>query len=57
MTELTLKDNAITNKEKFEKISLLTQRIADQTLVQLGKEGIFIFQNLLKMPRTSPKTN
>lgn len=43
MTTLIIKDNTVTAQADFHGISLLTKRIADKTLNQLGKEGLFIF--------------
>lgn len=43
MTTLIIKDNTVTAQADFHGVSLLTKRIADKTLNQLGKEGLFIF--------------
>jgi len=43
MNLLKLKDNSAREKEAFEHIGTLTQKIADKTLVQLEREGVFVF--------------
>ena len=48
MTELKIKDNALISKINFAEVSQITERIADKTLEQLEKEGIFIFPELIK---------
>ena len=48
MTELRIKDNALITKETFHKVSHITGKIADKTLEQLEKEGIFVFPKLIK---------
>ena len=45
---MKLKDNTFANKDEFEGISRLTQKIADKTLEQLEKEGIFVFPEVIK---------
>jgi 5-methylcytosine-specific restriction endonuclease McrBC regulatory subunit McrC len=48
MNPLKIKDNSKKEKEVFSDIASLTGKIADKTLGQLEKEGIFVFPNLLK---------
>jgi len=48
MMEIKVKDNAFTNKDEFEGVRLLTQKVADKTLEQLEKEGVFVFPEVLK---------
>ena len=48
MMEVKLKDNVFAGKNKFEGISRLTQKIADKTLEQLEKDGIFVFPKTIK---------
>ena len=48
MTELKLKDNTSTSKDKFKAIGFLTQKIANKTLEQLEKEGVFVFPESIK---------
>lgn len=48
MNTLRVKDNSSISKENFESITHLTKRIADKTLAQLEKEGIFVFPELVK---------
>ena len=43
MTEIKIKDNAFSSKDEFDSIGRLTQKIADKTLEQLEKEGVFVF--------------
>lgn len=48
MTTIKVNDNAFTSKDEFEGVRLLTQKIADKTLEQLEKEGIFVFPEFIK---------
>lgn len=48
MTQVRIKDNALTHKDEFEDIEILTKRIADKTLEQLSNEGVFIFPEAIK---------
>lgn len=48
MMELKIKDNAFISKKHFDKVANVTEKIADKTLEQLEKEGIFIFPKLIK---------
>lgn len=42
------KDNSQQKKESFSEIKTLTEKIADKTLEQLEREGIFVFPEILK---------
>lgn len=48
MTELKINDNALISKNEFDVVSHVTERIADKTLEQLEKEGVFVFPELIK---------
>ena len=48
MMEVKVKDNVFTSKNEFEDIEFLTQKIADKTLEQLEKEGVFVFPEAIK---------
>jgi 5-methylcytosine-specific restriction endonuclease McrBC regulatory subunit McrC len=48
MTELKIKDNTLTSKNQFEEVIHVTGKIADKTLEQLEKEGVFIFPERIK---------
>jgi 5-methylcytosine-specific restriction endonuclease McrBC regulatory subunit McrC len=48
MTELKIKDNALISKKHFDEVVHVTEKIADKTLEQLEKEGVFIFPELIK---------
>ena len=43
MKLLKIKDNSFWKKELFSDITKLTGKIADQTLEQLEREGVFVF--------------
>ena len=43
-----IKDNSQQKKESFSEIKTLTEKIADKTLEQLEREGIFVFPEILK---------
>ena len=45
---LKVKDNQVKKKEAFGEIANLTGKIADKTLEQLEREGIFVFPELIK---------
>lgn len=42
------KDNTSENKERFTSIRNLTEKIVDRTLLQLEREGVFVFPEILK---------
>ncbi|MBO4867450.1 MAG: hypothetical protein J5582_12970 [Ruminococcus sp.] len=48
VTMMKIRDNSVYNKAAFSELSGLTSRIADKTLEQLEKEGVFVFPELLK---------
>lgn len=48
MPELKIKDNMLIGKEYFEEVKNVTEKIADKTLEQLEKEGIFVFPKMIK---------
>ncbi len=48
MKELKIKDNALIHKKHFQEVANVTEKIADKTLEQLEKEGVFIFPELIK---------
>lgn len=43
MNQFRIKDNSLTRKAEFSEISKITNKIADKTLEELEKDGIFIF--------------
>ncbi len=43
MKQLRIKDNTHTTKEVFSEIPKVTRKVADKTLEQLEKEGVFVF--------------
>lgn len=45
---LRIKDNSQLHKENFSIIKTLTSKIADKTLEQLEREGIFVFPEIVK---------
>lgn len=47
MKLLTIKDNSRQRKNIFADIKNLTDRIADKTLAQLEREGIFVFPEMI----------
>ena len=48
MKVLRIKDNSVVRKESLSGISALTNRIANKTLKQLEREGLFVFPELLR---------
>lgn len=48
MKTLRVKDNASLLKEDFDPVANVVKRVADKTLEQLEKEGIFVFPELVK---------
>lgn len=48
MTEIKIKDNSLTYIEDLKPVSHITKRVADKTLAQLAKEGIFVFPEVIK---------
>jgi 5-methylcytosine-specific restriction endonuclease McrBC regulatory subunit McrC len=45
---LKIKDNSLRNKDDFSAIDHLTSKIADKTLEQLEREGVFVFPEVVK---------
>lgn len=43
MKQLRIKDNSLIRKEKFSEVMSVVKSVADKTLEQLEKEGIFVF--------------
>lgn len=48
MKLLKIKDNCQLKKDAFSQISTLTGKIADKTLEQLEREGVFVFPEIVK---------
>ena len=48
MKLLKIKDNSQQNKETFSQVKNLTSKIADKTLEQLEREGVFVFPDTVK---------
>ncbi len=48
MKYIKINDNSKYQKEFFSEISKLTQKISNKTLIQLEKEGVFVFPECLK---------
>ena len=48
MKLLKIKDNSQHKKEAFSDIKTLTNKIADKTLEQLEREGLFVFPEIVK---------
>lgn len=48
MRQLKIKDNSQYSKDSFFDIKTLTNKIADKTLGQLEREGIFVFPEIIK---------
>ena len=48
MKLLRIKDNSQQKKEAFSQIRTLTGKIADKTLEQLEREGVFVFPEIIK---------
>ena len=48
MKQLRIKDNDIKNKEEFFEIQGLVKTVSDKTLVELEKEGVFIFPVMIR---------
>ena len=47
MKQLKIKDNTQVKKEVFSEIKGIAERVADKTLKQLEKEGVFVFPSLI----------
>lgn len=48
MKVLKIKDNNLNKKDDFAKIRTVTGKIADKTLEQLEREGVFVFPEIIK---------
>ena len=48
MKFLKIKDNSYSKKDDFSQIGRLTAKIADKTLEQLEREGVFVFPEIVK---------
>lgn len=48
MKLLKIKDNSVQKKETFSEIKNLTTKIADKTLEQLEREGVFVFPEIVR---------
>jgi len=48
MKQLKIKDNSQQKKEVFSQVKTLTRKIADKTLEQLEREGVFVFPEIVK---------
>lgn len=48
MKVLKIKDNNLNKKDDFSEIRTVTGKIADKTLEQLEKEGVFVFPEMVK---------
>ena len=48
MKLLRIKDNSQLKKEAFSDVAKVTEKVADKTLEQLEREGIFVFPSMLK---------
>ena len=43
MKQLRIRDNAVVPKASFSEIPGITQKVANKTLKQLEREGVFVF--------------
>ena len=48
MNQLRIKDNSRQKKDTFSSIGNLTDKIADKTLKQLERDGVFVFPEIIK---------
>lgn len=48
MKQIRIKDNQYRFKEEFVEVDKVTSRVADKTLEQLQKDGIFVFPEMIK---------
>ena len=48
MKQIKIKDNSQQKKETFSQVKNLTGKIADKTLEQLEREGVFVFPDTVK---------
>lgn len=47
MKQLRVKDNSLVKKEDFSEVMSVTKKVADKTLEQLEREGIFVFPEVI----------
>jgi len=48
MTELKIKDNSLVDEEDIQTVRHITKKIADKTIEQLAKEGVFVFPEFIE---------
>ena len=48
MKQLKIKDNQYKQKEEFFAVMSVVEKVADKTLGQLEREGIFVFPEFIK---------
>ena len=48
MKVLKIKDNNLNKKDEFSEIRIVTGKIADKTLEQLEREGVFVFPEIVR---------
>ena len=47
MPKIKIKDNSLISKYKLGEVNKITEKIADKTLKQLEKEGVFVFPEMI----------
>ena len=57
MKLLRIKDNSQQKKDVFSQVAKLTGKIADKTLEQLEREGVFVFPETVKDAEDTPEMN
>ena len=48
MKQFKIKDNSQIRKEDFSEVASITCKVADKTLEQLEREGVFVFPEIIK---------
>lgn len=48
MKQFKIKDNSQIRKENFSEVASITCKVADKTLEQLEREGVFVFPEIIK---------
>ena len=48
MKQFRIRDNSQTRKEDFSEVASIARKVADKTLEQLEREGVFVFPELIK---------
>lgn len=48
MKQLKVKDNSQIKKEDFHEVASIVSKVADKTLEQLEREGVFVFPQIIK---------